>query len=80
VNFRGRGEARDDPRFNARRPVQSLISACMMTRSDVIRRVGPMDEAFSPVEYEDIDYSYRIKDLAWSSSTSRRWRSFTLRM
>jgi GT2 family glycosyltransferase len=61
VNFRGRGEPREHPVFNARQAVQSLISACMMTRAEVIRRIGPMDEAFNPVEYEDIDYSYRIK-------------------
>jgi len=63
VNFTGRGERGDDPRFNAVRFVQCYISACMMLSRDVIDQVGGFDEAFNPVQYEDIDYCYRVKEL-----------------
>ncbi|MCX7804119.1 MAG: glycosyltransferase family 2 protein [Planctomycetota bacterium] len=63
VDFLGRGEPRDDPRFNRRREVQALISACWLMPASLMREVGPMDERFSPVQYEDIDYCYRVRDL-----------------
>jgi len=61
VLFRGRGEPRDDPRFQARRDVQCLISACFMIRRNVFKEAGGFDEAFNPVEYEDFDLCYRAR-------------------
>lgn len=61
VLFRGRGEERDDPRFNTRRDMQCLISACFMVRRDVFEAAGGFDEAFNPVEFEDFDLCYRIR-------------------
>jgi GT2 family glycosyltransferase len=61
VQFRGRGEPRNDPRFDTARDVQCLISACWMMKGDVLRDVGGFDEAFNPVEYEDFDLCYRIR-------------------
>ena len=63
VNFLGRGERRDDPRFNEAREVQALISACWLMPAVLMREVGPMDERFSPVQYEDIDYCYRVREI-----------------
>ncbi|MBN2302308.1 MAG: glycosyltransferase family 2 protein [Lentisphaerae bacterium] len=61
VQFMGRGEARTDSRFNKQKEVQCLISACFMTRRSAIESVGGFDEAFNPVEYEDFDLCYRIR-------------------
>ena len=61
VLFRGRGEPRDDPRFQTRRDVQCLISACFMIRRDVFDEAGGFDEDFNPVEYEDFDLCYRAR-------------------
>lgn len=61
VLFRGRGERRDDPRFNRTESVQSLISACFMARRDVCEQAGGFDEAFNPVEFEDFDLCYRVR-------------------
>lgn len=61
VQFIGRGEARDNARFNKKREVQCFISACFMVRRPVLEQVGGFDEAFNPVEYEDIDLCYRVR-------------------
>ncbi len=61
IQFVGRGEPREDPRFNALQEVQCLISACFMLRSDAFEEAGGFDEAFNPVEFEDIDLCYRIR-------------------
>ncbi len=61
VQFRGRGEPRDDPRFNREEDVQCLISACFMLKREVVDRCGGFDEAFNPVEFEDFDLCYRAR-------------------
>ncbi|MGQ9661281.1 MAG: glycosyltransferase family 2 protein [Kiritimatiellia bacterium] len=65
VQFRGRGEPRDHPAFNQQTEVQCLISACLMTRRDVLETIGGFDEAFNPVEYEDIDLCYRARSRGY---------------
>ena len=61
VQFCGRGEPRDAPEFNEPREVQCLISACWMMTWDLYQRVGKLDEAFNPLQFEDIDYCYRAR-------------------
>ncbi len=61
IQFIGRGEGKDDPRYNSRIEVQCLISACCMTRKSILEELGGFDEVFNPVEYEDIDLCYRIR-------------------
>jgi len=65
VAFRGRGRARLDPEFNVLRDCQTLISATWMMRADVAKKIGPLDEQFSPVQFEDIDYCYRFREAGW---------------
>ncbi len=65
VCFRGRGDARDDARWNQAEPVQCLISACLMVRRELIERHGGFDEAFNPVQFEDFDLCYRLRDAGW---------------
>lgn len=61
VLFKGRGERRDDPRFNRQCEVQCLISACFMLKRQVLEASGGFDEAFNPVEFEDFDLCYRAR-------------------
>jgi GT2 family glycosyltransferase len=61
VQFIGRGEPRDDARFNTLRDAQCLISACCMVRRTAIDACGGFDEAFNPVEFEDFDLCYRYR-------------------
>lgn len=65
VQFVGRGERADDARFNTRRDVQCGISACMMLKREMIGETGLLDEAFNPVQFEDIDYCYRARSKGW---------------
>jgi len=61
VQFVGRGESADDPRFAARRELQFGISACMMAKRSVLVDSSGFDEAFNPVQFEDIDLCYRAR-------------------
>jgi GT2 family glycosyltransferase len=61
IQFMGRGEARNDERFNVEREVQCLISACFLVARPALEAAGGFDEAFNPVEYEDLDLCYRIR-------------------
>lgn len=63
ADYLGRGKPREDPEFNVRRELQATISACMMVTRSIVEKVGPFDEQFNPVQFEDIDYSYRIRQL-----------------
>lgn len=65
VQFRGRGESREDTRFNREGNVQCLISACFMVRRQAFEEAGGFDEAFNPVEYEDFDLCYRLRDMGY---------------
>ncbi|MCS6863088.1 MAG: glycosyltransferase family 2 protein, partial [Abditibacteriales bacterium] len=61
VGYAGRGAPRDDPRFNVEREVPCVISACLMFRRQLIDEIGMLDEAFNPVQFEDLDFCYRAR-------------------
>jgi GT2 family glycosyltransferase len=61
VQFRGRGEARTKPEFTRQREVQCLISACWLQDRGAFETAGGFDEAFNPVEFEDFDLVYRMR-------------------
>ena len=65
VAFRGRGQARLTPEYNVPKDCQTLISATWMMRAEVAKQIGPLDEIFSPVQFEDIDYCYRFREAGW---------------
>ncbi|MGC8801804.1 MAG: glycosyltransferase family 2 protein [Chloroflexus aggregans] len=44
--------------------VDSVVGACMMVRTTVVREVGLLDEAFF-MYGEDLDWAYRIKQYGW---------------
>ncbi|MBV9863846.1 MAG: glycosyltransferase [Abitibacteriaceae bacterium] len=59
IQYIGRGEARDsclEPR-----QVQCAISAAWMMTRALYEKLGPLDEVYSPVQYEDLDYCYRAR-------------------
>ncbi len=62
VWFRGRGEPIDAPAFASGCEVQCLISACCLGRTEAVRAAGGFDEAFNPVQFEDFDLCYRLRE------------------
>lgn len=82
IQFRGRGCARNDPRFAQPREVQCLISACYMFRREIYDTLGGLDEAFNPIEFEDFDFCYRARAAGWRclyepSVEMYHWESIT---
>ena len=82
IQFRGRGEPRDDPRYNKRGEVQALISACFLFRRSLCEEIGGLDEAFSPVQFEDFDFCYRAREQGYRclyvpQTEVRHWESVT---
>jgi len=67
VCFRGRGEGIDAPRFNRTETVQCLISACLLIPAALIRKHGGFDEAFHPVQFEDFDLVYRLREAGYQA-------------
>ena len=65
VHFQGRGEPREAPAFNVPRDVQCLISACWMMPRRLYDELGPLDEGFNPLQFEDIDYCYRARHAGY---------------
>jgi len=65
VFFLGRGEPADAPEFNRPRELQAAISACWMMPASIPRRLGGFDEVYNPVQFEDIDYAYRIRHAGY---------------
>jgi len=61
IQYLGRGEAGDAPEHNEQKEVQCVISACLMFRRALVEEIGMLDEVFSPVQYEDLDFCYRAR-------------------
>jgi GT2 family glycosyltransferase len=66
VSKRGRIQyvARGDERYSVTEPfkVQCAISACWMMPRCWLEKIGVLDEAYSPVQYEDLDWCYRARE------------------
>ena len=43
-----------------------LVGFCFLVKREIYERIGGLDEAFSPGNYEDNDYSLRIWEAGWS--------------
>jgi GT2 family glycosyltransferase len=57
----GRGAERDRLEYNITTPVAWTISACMIMPAALVREMGPLDEVFHPVGFEDTDYCLRAR-------------------
>jgi len=42
-----------------------LVGFCMLIKRDIINKVGLLDEIFTPGNFEDDDYSYRIRQTGY---------------
>jgi GT2 family glycosyltransferase len=63
VEYSGRGK----PRHALDKPqkIQCAISAAWMMPRRVYEAIGGLDEVYSPVQYEDLDYCYRAREAGF---------------
>lgn len=54
----------------APREIQCAISAAWLMTRGMVDQIGLLDEAFSPVQYEDLDYCYRARAAGYSVWTA----------
>jgi GT2 family glycosyltransferase len=71
VFYLGRGEPRESPEFAGRVETQCLISACWLMKRELVDTFGGLDEAYNPVQFEDIDYCYRVREGGWRTFCER---------
>ena len=60
VQYIGRGEARDA--VSEPQEVQCAISAAWLMTRRLVNSIGTLDDAYSPVQYEDLDFCYRARE------------------
>ena len=63
VQYLGRGQARDS--IQAPQQIQCAISAAWMMPRRVYETVGELNEIYSPVQYEDLDYCYAARQAGF---------------
>ncbi len=64
IQYLGRGKPRGA--LDEKQEIQCAISAAWLMRREVVAQIGPLDEAFSPVQYEDLDFCYRARAAGWT--------------
>lgn len=65
LGFWGQGKASNDPAFNEVREVQGYPAACWLFRKSLVDEVGLFDDDFFPVQYEDVDFCYRVRQRGY---------------
>jgi len=57
----GRGQQRDDPRFNFVRDADYCSGAALAIRRDLFQQMGGFDNHYLPAYYEDTDLAFRVR-------------------
>ena len=68
VQYLFRGQEREAT--HAPQEIQCAISAAWMMRREAWDLAGGLDEAFSPVQYEDLDFCYRVRQNGYEVWTN----------
>lgn len=68
IRYLGRGEPRHS--HHEPREIQCAISAAWMMRRALVDEIGLLDDAFSPVQYEDLDFCYRARAAGYTVWTA----------
>ena len=58
----GRGQNREDPRFNFVRDADYCSGAALAIRRDLFQAMGGFDTHYAPAYYEDTDLAFRIRE------------------
>jgi len=57
----GNDEAPSSENYNRCRTVQGVDAACLAVRTELFRELGGFDAAYDPVNYEDLDLCFRVR-------------------
>ena len=68
IEYLARGQARTS--VTQARQLQCAISAAWLMKRALVEQIGVLDEAFSPVQYEDLDFCYRARAANWQVWTA----------
>lgn len=68
IAYLERGDARESGA--PARAVSCAISAAWLMKREVWQQIGDLDEAFSPVQYEDLDFCFRARQAGWQIWTA----------
>ncbi len=52
----------DDPKYSEPRQLDWITACCIMARTENIRKVGPQNEVFFYGSFDDVDWSFRLKE------------------
>ena len=63
IQYIGRGQ--NSSTFQAPFSVQCAISAAWLMRREIVEKIGDLDEIYSPVQFEDLDFCYRARQNGW---------------
>lgn len=62
IGYWGQGKNTDDPLYNESRELQGYPAACWLIRRKIFEEYGYFDEVYYPVNLEDVDFCYRIRE------------------
>jgi O-antigen biosynthesis protein len=65
VRYIGDGDDPGRPEYNVAKEVQGVAGACFFIGAALFRQAGGFDESFNPVNYEDLDLCYRIRQRGY---------------
>lgn len=65
VGYWGQGKLREDPQFNEPRELQGYPAACWLMKRELFEKYGYFDDVYYPVNLEDVDFCYRIREKGY---------------
>jgi len=65
VGYWGQGKDRDDPEYCQIKDLQGYPAACWLLNRSLFEEVGYFDEIYYPVNFEDVDFCYRIREKGY---------------
>ena len=68
IAYLGRGDERDS--VSQARQISCAISAAWLMKRELVEQIGALDELFSPVQYEDLDFCFRARAAGWQIWTA----------
>ena len=65
IGYWGQGKDRNDPSCTVMRELQGYPAACWLLRRNLFDEVGYFDDVYYPVNLEDVDFCYRVREKGY---------------